>query len=85
MGEGFSPAFDDREPEEVELERTPDGDINNCALANFCEESECQVCHGTCPDRDRLTTLGRFFASKLDEHVRRSSQSCPSSSGSAMR
>jgi hypothetical protein len=70
MGEGFSPEFE-REPEEPEeLERTPEGDINNCALANFVEESECQMCLGTCPDRDRLTTLGRFFASKLDEHIR---------------
>ena len=58
----------------TDLERTPDGDINYCALANLCEESECQVCHGTCTDRDRLTGLGRFFAKKtqerLDEHVR---------------
>ena len=42
----------------IELERTPDGRINNCALANFDEESNCQVCHGTCPDRERLAVEG---------------------------
>lgn len=35
------------------LERTPDGHINNCALANLDEEKNCQVCNGQCPDRER--------------------------------
>jgi hypothetical protein len=74
MGEGFTPAFDDPEPEEVEVERGPEGDINNCALANLDTEDHCQMCLGICPDRERLTGLGRFFAKKaheqLDEHVR---------------
>jgi hypothetical protein len=68
MGEGFSPAFDDREPEEVELVRTPDGDINNCGLASVGDESKCQMCHGICPDRQRLIGLGRFFAKKPGGH-----------------
>lgn len=33
--------------------RTPDGHINNCALANDAEEKSCQICGGTCPDRER--------------------------------
>lgn len=32
------------------LERTPDGYVNNCAIANGHEAEECQVCGGTCPD-----------------------------------
>lgn len=70
----------------IELERTPDGRINNCALANFDEESNCQVCHGTCPDRERLavegfavtdhskTKIGKWLekarAADLDQYVR---------------
>lgn len=44
--------------------RTPEGDINNCALA-FFEETDheevkrCQLCNGTCPDLERLKKLGR--------------------------
>jgi dCMP deaminase len=33
------------------LHRNPDGRINNCALANGDTESNCQMCHGVCPDR----------------------------------
>lgn len=36
-------------------ERTPGGDINNCALANGEQERDCQVCGGACPDRARFT------------------------------
>jgi hypothetical protein len=36
--------------------RTPDGQINNCALANSDEEKNCQVCAGQCPDRSRFET-----------------------------
>lgn len=36
------------------FERTPDGDINNCALANGDDEHACQVCNGRCPDRNRF-------------------------------
>lgn len=36
------------------LSRTPDGFINNCALANSDEEKNCQMCAGQCPDRSRL-------------------------------
>jgi hypothetical protein len=37
-----------------EVERTTDGTINNCALANFDDEKNCQVCGGTCPDREQF-------------------------------
>jgi hypothetical protein len=33
--------------------RTPDGHINNCALHNGDLESNCQICNGTCPDKER--------------------------------
>lgn len=33
--------------------RTPDGAINNCAIAAGYDERECQVCGGACPDRGR--------------------------------
>lgn len=32
------------------LPRTPEGRINNCALANGDEERNCQACGGRCPD-----------------------------------
>lgn len=32
------------------IERTPLGSINNCAVANGAEMSECQMCSGRCPD-----------------------------------
>lgn len=35
-------------------ERTPDGHINNCALANGDERKNCQVCKEQCPDRARF-------------------------------
>lgn len=34
--------------------RTPEGNINNCALGYGEEEKSCQMCKGTCPDRDRF-------------------------------
>lgn len=36
------------------FERTPEGHINNCALANDEPESTCQVCCGRCPDRSKF-------------------------------
>lgn len=36
------------------LPRAPDGYINNCALANGHEESECQMCQNACPDHERF-------------------------------
>lgn len=33
-----------------DYERTPDGHINNCALANGEAEDDCQICGGSCPD-----------------------------------
>lgn len=39
---------------EGRFELTPDGHINNCSLANFDEEKNCQICGGTCPDRDKF-------------------------------
>lgn len=33
------------------FERTPDGHVNNCALANGDSMSNCQVCAGRCPDQ----------------------------------
>jgi hypothetical protein len=36
------------------VERTPDGHINNCALANGDEEKNCQICSGRCPDRSQF-------------------------------
>jgi hypothetical protein len=41
----------------LEHERTPEGHINNCAVANGCPEAECQVCSGKCPNR-MLAALG---------------------------
>jgi hypothetical protein len=38
------------------LPRSPDGTINNCALANGDEESNCQMCGGECPDRHRFAS-----------------------------
>ncbi len=38
----------------LSLERTPDGHINNCALANGDSEENCQMCDGQCPDRSRF-------------------------------
>ena len=35
----------------VRYERTPQGTINNCSLANGDDESNCQICEGNCPDR----------------------------------
>jgi hypothetical protein len=36
-------------------ERTPDGHINNCSVANGDEEKNCQICGGgPCPDRARF-------------------------------
>jgi hypothetical protein len=32
------------------IERTPEGKINNCAVANGYPASECHMCGGTCPD-----------------------------------
>lgn len=45
------------------LPRTPEGDINNCAIANGESESTCQMCRASCPDRarfnpDRLALYG---------------------------
>lgn len=37
--------------ERARFERTPEGHINNCALANGAPENECQICCGKCPDR----------------------------------
>lgn len=34
-----------------DLPRTPEGHINNCALANSDKESNCQICAGQCPDK----------------------------------
>ena len=33
--------------------RKPGGAINNCALANGFDASDCQVCGGACPDKAR--------------------------------
>ena len=35
--------------------RTPEGQINNCSLANGDAEANCQICGGNCPDRDLFT------------------------------
>jgi hypothetical protein len=42
-------------------ERTPDGTINNCALANGEAEKDCQICIG-CPDVARFEGTGRTLA-----------------------
>jgi hypothetical protein len=34
--------------------RTPDGHINNCSIANWEPEKDCQVCKGSCPDREKF-------------------------------
>lgn len=36
--------------------RTPEGHINNCALANGANEADCQICGGDCPDSTRFIT-----------------------------
>ncbi len=44
------------------LPRTPEGDVNNCGLAFFGDlgrETECQMCNGNCPDKERLMLAGR--------------------------
>jgi len=56
-------------------ERTPDGHINNCAVANGDDEKDCQVCSGVCPDRDHDSSkigdwLKREAQYALNEHVR---------------
>lgn len=43
-----------RERAAFDLERTPDGHINNCSLANSESEKDCQICGGACPDRKRF-------------------------------
>lgn len=35
----------------AQLPLAPDGTISNCALANFDEEKNCQMCQGQCPQR----------------------------------
>jgi len=45
---------DARPPERIPLPRTPEGTINNCALANGADEEFCQMCVGGCPDRGRF-------------------------------
>lgn len=39
---------------ELDRERTPDGHINNCSLANGEPSDECQMCGGECPDAARF-------------------------------
>ena len=48
----------------------PDGNINNCALANGAEEKSCQMCKGTCPDRDR------FIAPPIQRGPEETSSTC---------
>jgi hypothetical protein len=38
-------------------ERTPDGHINNCALANGDDEKNCQICNGKCPDKAKFVAV----------------------------
>jgi hypothetical protein len=42
-----------REPPWNEV-RTPDGHINNCALANGVGVEDCQMCLGKCPDESKF-------------------------------
>jgi site-specific DNA-methyltransferase (adenine-specific) len=42
-------------------ERTPEGTINNCSLANLAVEGECQICCGACPDRARFADRRHLF------------------------
>lgn len=37
-------------PRDKRFPRTPDGHINNCALACGYPQKECQMCKGECPD-----------------------------------
>jgi hypothetical protein len=41
-------------PQGHRFERAPDGNINNCSLANGYTENTCQICKGHCPDRNRF-------------------------------
>ena len=49
------------------LVRTPDGHINNCALAVGDVESNCQMCRGRCPDHDALEELRAALAARTKE------------------
>lgn len=40
-------------------ERTPDGHINNCALASGYPQAECQMCKNACPDAAKFGGLFR--------------------------
>lgn len=74
---GWWGPMSDNEPTDADdLERIGNGNINNCALANYTQESDCQMCHGICPDRERLKggKIASWLAQKaqesLDEHIR---------------
>lgn len=43
-----------------DLERTPEGRINNCALANGDEAKNCQMCGGDCPDAKAPTPIAKL-------------------------
>jgi hypothetical protein len=49
------------------FERTPDGHINNCALANGEEEKDCQICEGACPDRTKYAGARKLTRSEPEE------------------
>lgn len=55
--------------------RTPEGPINNCALANNDVEQNCQVCNGRCPDREAFALAKEIakkpgvYESTLTDHV----------------
>jgi hypothetical protein len=51
-------SFQELDPRRI---RSPDGNINNCLLANegyevHPEHGPCQICGGNCPDRERLVS-----------------------------
>jgi hypothetical protein len=59
------------EPEEMPIEsrdmlpRNPDGRINNCAIACVTIESECQMCKGICPDKQKFESGGAFSTTPI--------------------
>ena len=74
------PKVTDKSKHDTRFERTPDGTINNCALANGDEESNCQMCRNACPDRGTRFPIAEQETEQgesLDEALNRHSKTQP--------
>jgi hypothetical protein len=49
------------------FERTPDGHVNNCSLANGEAERDCQICEGACPDRVKFDGVARALDAATED------------------